>query len=58
MDQAYYRNRAEHFRRLADAVWQPELRKMLRGTAHDYYEVAEDIETGATEIRHPELLNK
>jgi hypothetical protein len=31
---------------------------MLRGTAHDYYEVAEDIETGATEIRHPELLNK
>jgi hypothetical protein len=59
MDRAgYYRNRAEQIQRLADAVWQPDLKEMLRGTAQDYDEVAEDIEAGATEICHPELLNR
>jgi len=42
---------------LADATWQPDLEDMLRGLAKDFDEVAEDIETGAIEIRHPELLD-
>jgi hypothetical protein len=53
---AYYRDRAEHIRRLADAAWQPELKEALRRLANDYDEVAEDIETGAPTIRHSELL--
>jgi hypothetical protein len=53
---AYYRDRAEHIRRLADAAWQPELKEALRRLANDYDEVVEDIETGADKIRHSELL--
>ena len=53
---AYYRDRAEHIRRLADAAWQPELKEALRRLANDHDEVAEDIETGAPTIRHSELL--
>jgi hypothetical protein len=54
---AVYRDRANHARELADAAWQLNLKDMLRGLAKDYDEVAEDIETGATEIRHAELLD-
>jgi hypothetical protein len=54
---AHYRDRASHVRELADAAWQPDLKDMLRGLAKDYDEVADDIEDGATEIRHAELLN-
>jgi len=43
---------------LAEAAWQPELKDRLRSLAKDYEEIAEDIETGATEIRHPELLER
>ena len=53
---AYYRDRAEHIRRLADAAWQPELKEALRRVANDYDEVVEDIETDADKIRHRELL--
>jgi hypothetical protein len=53
---AYFRDRAEQIRRLADAAWQPELKEALRRLANDYDEVAEDIETGAPTIRHSELL--
>ena len=53
---AHYRDRASHVRELADAAWQPDLKDMLRGLAKDYDEVADDIENGATEIRHAELL--
>ena len=54
---AHYRDQANHTRQLADAAWQLDLRDMLRCIAKDYDEVAEDIETGATEIRHGELLD-
>jgi hypothetical protein len=57
MDRAtHYRDRAEHIRRLAEAAWQPELKEALRRLANDYDQVVEDIEMGATEIRHSELL--
>jgi len=53
---AYYRDRAERIRRLADAAWQPGFKEALRRLANDYDQVVEDIEMGATEIRHNELL--
>jgi hypothetical protein len=43
---AHYRDKANRALRLAEAAWQ------------DYDKIAEDIETGATQIRHPELLER
>ena len=57
MDRAsHYHHEADHARRLAEATWQPDLEDMLRRLARDFDETAEDIEAGATEMRHPELL--
>jgi hypothetical protein len=55
---AHYRDKAERTRQLADLAWQPELKDTLRSLATDYKEIAEDIESGATEIRHAELLDE
>jgi hypothetical protein len=55
---SYYREQADHVRRLAEMTWQDELEALLRRVAHDYEEVAEDLEAGATEVRHPELLRE
>ena len=57
-DASYYRERADHVRRLAEMTWQDELEALLRGVARNYQEVAEDLEAGATEVRHPELLRE
>ena len=35
---------------------QPELTEMLRRTAQDFDDIASDLETGAVEVRHPELM--
>ena len=57
MDSAsHYRERADHARQLAEATWQDNLEEILHCLARDFDEVAEDIEAGATEVRHPELL--
>jgi hypothetical protein len=43
MDSAsYYRERAEHLRRLAEMTWQDDLEALLRCVARDYDEIAED----------------
>ena len=55
---ARYRDKANRARRLAEASWQPELKDKLRSLAKDYDKIAEDIEKSATEIRHPELLDR
>lgn len=55
-DAMYYRNKAAHMRRMADMVHQTDLRDMLLGAAQDYEEITEDLETGALEFRHPELM--
>jgi hypothetical protein len=55
---AHYRNKAERARRLADLSWQPDLQDTLRSLAKDYDEIAEDMESGAPEIRHAELLDE
>jgi hypothetical protein len=58
MDRApHYRHEADHARRLAEVTWQPDLEEMLRHLAQDFDEIADDIESGATEMRHPELLS-
>jgi hypothetical protein len=57
MDPAsYYHHEADHARRLAEVTWQPDLEEMLRRLARDFDEIAEDIESGATEVHNPELL--
>ena len=56
VDVSYYRERANHLRRLAEMTWQVDLEVALRRLAEDYDEVAEDLEAGASEIRHAELL--
>ena len=52
----YYREQARHARRLSSMVHQIDVRDTLRRTAQDFDEIAEDLETGAIEVRHPELL--
>ena len=37
-------------------VHQIDVRDTLRRTAQDFDEIAEDLETDAVEVRHPELL--
>jgi hypothetical protein len=39
-----YRERARHFRQLAEMTWQDDLEALLRRVAHDYDEVADDLE--------------
>jgi hypothetical protein len=59
MDRASdYRKQANHARQLAEATWQDNLEEMLHRLARDFDEIAEDIEAGATELRHPELLRQ
>ena len=55
---SYYRERADHLRRLAKMTWQRDLEGVVRSLAQDYDETAEDLEAGATEARHPELLGE
>jgi hypothetical protein len=57
-DVSYDRERANHLRRLAEMTWQGDLEVSLRRLAQEYDETAEDLEAGATEIRHPDLLRK
>ena len=53
---SYYRERADHARRVASRMHQPEIVEMLREVARDYDDIAEDLECGAIEMRHPELM--
>jgi hypothetical protein len=55
---SYYRERADHLRRLAEMTWQRDLEGVVRSLAQDYDETAEDLEAGAIEVRHPELLGE
>jgi hypothetical protein len=52
----YYRRQAARCREIADIVFQPEIEELLHTAAQDYEEIAEDIDRGAIEIRHPELM--
>lgn len=52
----YYRDQAARARRVAMIAHQPDVRDMLQRAAQDYDDIAEDIDAGAVEIRHAELL--
>jgi hypothetical protein len=52
----YYRQKAAHARKLADMSPEGEVRRALEGIIVDYEQIAEDLELGAIEIRHPELM--
>ena len=53
---AYYRRQAARARRLARAQSRLDTEALLARIARDYDEIAEDLEKGAVEIRHPELM--
>jgi hypothetical protein len=50
-------DRAEHARRLATLTHQSGT-EMLQGMAENFEEIADDPETGAVDVRHPELLSR
>jgi len=54
-DAAYYRDQAARARRLARGG-RTDVEEMLSRVAQDYDDLAEDLENGAIEIRHPELM--
>ena len=53
---SYYREQAEHARRMAGLMHQSDVTEMLHRMAEDYEDIAYDLETGAVDVRHPELL--
>ena len=56
MDAGYYRQQAARARRLADGVTNQEMQEQLKRIAIDYDDIAVDLEQGAIEVRHPELM--
>jgi len=52
----YYRGQAERARRLAHSLTNREVEALLERVAQDYEDIAFDLESGAVEIRHPELM--
>ena len=52
----YYRDDAARARRLLKGINHPQARDSLLKMARDYDDIAEDLESGAIEIRHPELM--
>ena len=55
-DASYYREQAERAARLARSQTRRDVEELLQRMARDYADLAEDLETGAVEIRHPELM--
>ena len=53
---SYYREQAARAHRLAAAQTLGDLRAILERVARDYADMAEDLEIGAIEFRHPELM--
>ena len=54
----YYRHQAAKARRLASKVTDERAAEILKQTARDYEEIAADLESGAAEIRHPDLTQQ
>jgi hypothetical protein len=58
MTAEYYREQANRGRRLARGVpGHPDVMRQLQDMAHDYDELAADIDSNAIGVRHPELLS-
>ena len=52
----HYRDLAERSRRLSRQTHDDQMSGALKEIAREFDELAEDLETGAVEIRHPELM--
>ena len=52
----YYREQARHARQLANRAPPGAVRDTLIKAAQDFDDIAEDLEAGAIEVRHPELM--
>ena len=55
-DPSYYRSQAERADRLAMGPRDRETQEVLQQMARDYTDIAEDLESGAIEVRDPELM--
>jgi hypothetical protein len=55
-DADYYREQAERARRLSRLINHRQVEAQLYQMAQDYDDIAEDLEVGAIDIRHPELM--
>jgi hypothetical protein len=53
---SYYREQSARARRLARGVTDREVMSLLMDVARNYDEIAEDLDSGAIKIRHPELM--
>jgi hypothetical protein len=53
---SYYREQAARARRLARGTTDREVVSILAEFTRNYDEIAEDLDRGAIEIRHPELM--
>ena len=51
----YYRDQASRARRLGEPLSESD-RYALEALARDFDDIAEDLDRGAIEIRHPELM--
>jgi hypothetical protein len=58
LDPFYFREQAHRARRLASEVTNAQDAARLNRAARDFDEMAEDLESGAIELRHPELLRQ
>lgn len=57
MNPDYYREQANRARRLAhELANRPDIARDLERIALDYDDIVTDLEAGAVEIRHPELM--
>jgi hypothetical protein len=54
----YYRDQAEKARRLSHDVATPAAGDVLEKLAEDYDDIADDLQDGAVDIRHPELMKQ
>jgi len=57
-DVSYYRERANHLRRLAEMTWQGELEVSLRRLAEDYDETADDLESFLDRWLKPDVTDQ
>jgi hypothetical protein len=53
---SYYLEQAERAERLASLVTDKAIEAELRKMAQDYRDIAQDLQNGAIEIRHPDLM--
>jgi hypothetical protein len=52
----HYRQQAERAWRLSICITDPAARNALASLAKDYDEIVQDLESGAIEVRHSELM--